>query len=110
MNEQILTQKVIDKFPGLNLPFMETGGGEFYSVMFSFQEILSIDENKIIFKGRNTISGNTTKDGAIEYDFATQKFYRGSISRNNQFRKITQIEMDPDGMPMFSDLLKLISK
>lgn len=79
MNELLLTQQIRDTYPDLSLPLMEPLGGEFYSVIFSFQEIHSIDENIIILKGQNTISGNTTKDGAIEYDFATQKFYGGSI-------------------------------
>lgn len=104
-----LTQALHDNFPNIVLPFMEEGMNEFYGVVLDFQDVAYIDNNRLVLKGKLTVSGYKSQVGCIEYNFSTGLFYRVIVMANGAIRRTKEIEMDPDGKPMFDKLLTFIS-
>lgn len=105
----VLTRAVNDNFPNLMLPFMEEGADMFYSVVLYFQEMAFINSERFVLKGKLTISGNKTQTGCVEYNFSTGKFYRVIVMANGAIRRTKEIEIDPDGKPLFDSLLTFMS-
>ena len=109
LNLPVLTRAINDNFPNLMLPFMEEGAGMFYSVVLYFQEIAFVNSERFVLKGKLTISGSNTQIGCIEYNFSTGKFYRVIVMANGAIRRTKEIEIDPDGKPLFDNLLTFMS-
>ena len=109
LNLPVLTRAINDNFPNLMLPFMEEGAGMFYSVVLYFQEMAFVNSERFVLKGKLTISGSNTQIGCIEYNFATGKFYCVIVMANGAIRRTKEIEIDPDGKPLFDNLLTFMS-
>ena len=112
LNLPVLTKAINDNFPNLFLPFMEEGAGMFYSVVLYFQEMAFVNSDRFVLRGKLIISGGLrTELGCIEYNFSTGSFYRVKITRNGGIRRTRtlQIELDPDGKPLFDRLLTFMT-
>ena len=81
----------------------------FYSVVLYFEEMAFVNFERFVLKGKLTISGSNTQIGCIEYNFSTGNFYRVIVMANGAIRRTKEIEIDPDGKPLFDNLLTFMS-
>lgn len=87
---EALSLAVNDKFPCLNLEFVEHNDktNQSYPVDMNFKNIKYIDHDRIVLYGYLIFSLKPFGMGAIEYHFKTQNFYRVSYSDKTTHSRI----------------------
>ena len=63
-----------------------------YPVDLHFNEIIHLDNEKCVFKGKTVIAGRASGLSTIEYDFNVQEFYRVTFSnKTKRCRRINKL-------------------
>ena len=92
-----LSIAIHDNFPNLTLEFVEHNDktNRSYPVDLSFRKVKYIDKERIVLHGQLMVSLKPFGEGAIEYNFNTQKFYRVSYSdKTTRSRKLHTLMVD----------------
>jgi len=105
-----LTKAIEDNFPNLVLYFIERDkANQYYTVVFNFKEMSTINDERFVMKGDIAISGGKTKQGYVEFNFNQQSFYRVNFYGQGTIRRIYQLMMDNDHKDIFLKFLTFIT-
>jgi len=91
-----LNQAISDNFDGLYMIFIETDRKSHmsYTVRFQLEEIIHSDMERFVMYGKIRIANENPKQGRIEYQFKSGKFYRVNFYGNGTIRRINPLEID----------------
>lgn len=99
-----------DKFPNLNLEFVEHNEktNQSYPVDLRFTDVKYIDNERFVLHGNLTVSLRPFGIGVIEYNFNTEEFYRVSYSdKTTHSRKLHALI--PHNESTINDMLAFVS-
>lgn len=105
-----ITLSIHDNFPNLVLNFIERDkANQYYSVVFHFNEMMTMNDERFVMKGDVEISGQGRKQGYIEFNFQQKSFYRVNFYGNGSIRRIYTLMIDNDYIESFNSILSFIS-
>lgn len=105
-----ITLSIHDNFPNLVLNFIERDkANQYYSVVFHFKEMMTMNDERFVMKGDVEISGQGMKQGYIEFNFQQQSFYRVNFYGNGSIRRIYTLMLDNDYKETFNSVLSFIT-
>lgn len=107
------TRIIKDQCDNLEFTFEEVDNGnrEGYSVVFTFDELLYLNDKKLVMGGTAIICDGTPSKIAIGYCFETQQFYRATYSNKGNIKRTYILDPDYTQTPKknFDRLLEVVS-
>ncbi|MCF0117567.1 MAG: hypothetical protein HUJ61_05930 [Bacilli bacterium] len=107
---EAITLSIHDNFPHLELNFIERDkANQYYSVVFLFNQMMTLNDERFVMKGDINISGHGNQQGYIEFNFQKQSFYRVHFYGNGGIRRIYSLMLDNDYIDTFKAILSFIT-
>lgn len=89
-----LTNEINKELPNFTPLFLETVDKMTYGIYFQFMSVVYWQNRRVVMRGQLSVANREYKQGYIEYDESTEKFYRVRISKNNSITRISKLEID----------------